>query len=125
MCTDAWVVAGAKVGLCELPRALISSDDKGGTGGTCVLRGYVPKKLMALAGLFTEDVQDATSFGCAMKLPELMNSPLSVTLLLPKNLFLCILFMFRACNNQCPSLMGTLTLFSCATNSAAFVTGGR
>ncbi|KAK9906912.1 hypothetical protein WJX75_010028 [Coccomyxa subellipsoidea] len=54
---------GAKVGLCELPRALISSDEKGGTGGTCVLRGCVPKKLMALAGLFAEDVQDAASFG--------------------------------------------------------------
>ena len=55
--------SGAKVGLCELPRALISSNEKGGTGGTCVLRGCVPKKLMALAGLFAEDVQDAASFG--------------------------------------------------------------
>ncbi len=51
------------MGLCELPRDLISSDEKGGTGGTCVLRGCVPKKLMALAGLFAEDVQDAASFG--------------------------------------------------------------
>ncbi len=77
MCTDVWVVAGAKVGLCELPRALISSDDKGGTGGTCVLRGCVPKKLMALAGLFAEELQDASSFGCAVKLPGAMNSPTS------------------------------------------------
>ncbi|CAL8462218.1 g1749 [Coccomyxa elongata] len=58
---------GAKVGLCELPRALISSDDKGGTGGTCVLRGCVPKKLMALAGLFAEELQDAASFGWEVK----------------------------------------------------------
>ena len=56
---------GARVGLCELPRDLISSDERGGVGGTCVLRGCVPKKLMALAGLFREEWQDAASFGCA------------------------------------------------------------
>ncbi len=49
--------------LCELPRDFISSEDKGGTGGTCVLRGCVPKKLMAIAGLFSEDMQDAQGFG--------------------------------------------------------------
>ena len=56
--------AGAKVALCELPRDFISSDEKGGTGGTCVLRGCVPKKLMAIAGLFNEDMQDAEGYGC-------------------------------------------------------------
>ena len=50
--------------LCELPRDFISSDEKGGTGGTCVLRGCVPKKLMAIAGLFNEDMQDAEGYGC-------------------------------------------------------------
>lgn len=37
---------GAKVGLCEMPYNPISSDTEGGLGGTCVLRGCVPKKLM-------------------------------------------------------------------------------
>lgn len=57
--------AGAKVALCELPRDFISSEDRGGTGGTCVLRGCVPKKLMAIAGLFNEEMQDAVGYGCA------------------------------------------------------------
>ncbi|CAL5227621.1 g10625 [Coccomyxa viridis] len=54
---------GAKVALCELPRDFISSEDRGGTGGTCVLRGCVPKKLMAIAGLFNEEMQDAVGYG--------------------------------------------------------------
>ncbi len=62
----AWLrCAGAKVALCELPRDFISSEDRGGTGGTCVLRGCVPKKLMAIAGLFNEEMQDAVGYGCA------------------------------------------------------------
>lgn len=34
-----------------------------------MLRGCVPKKLMALAGLFTEEMQDAESFGCVLSSP--------------------------------------------------------
>ena len=60
---------GARVGLCELPRDLVSSDERGGVGGTCVLRGCVPKKLMALGGLFREEWQDAAGFGCGVLLP--------------------------------------------------------
>lgn len=56
-------VAGAKVALCELERGTIASDERGGTGGTCVLRGCVPKKLMAYAGRFTEDFINAKGFG--------------------------------------------------------------
>ena len=63
-CTAA--CAGAKVALCELPRDFISSEDRGGTGGTCVLRGCVPKKLMAIAGLFNEEMQDAVGYGYAL-----------------------------------------------------------
>ena len=37
--------AGAKVALCELPKDWVSSDDRGGLGGTCILRGCVPKKV--------------------------------------------------------------------------------
>ena len=36
----------AKVGLCELPFDPISSELTGGLGGTCVIRGCVPKKLL-------------------------------------------------------------------------------
>ncbi len=62
--------AGAKLGLCELPRDFISSKERGGTGGTCVLRGCVPKKLMAIAGLFREDMQDAEGYGSATLLRQ-------------------------------------------------------
>jgi glutathione reductase (NADPH) len=55
--------AGARVALCKLPRDLVSSEERGGAGGTCVLRGCVPKKLMALGGLFAEECQDAAGFG--------------------------------------------------------------
>lgn len=57
------VLAGARVGLCELPLDWIQSDERGGLGGTCILRGCVPKKLMHYAGSFTEDLEDASSFG--------------------------------------------------------------
>jgi len=35
---------GAKVAICELPFHPISSESIGGVGGTCVIRGCVPKK---------------------------------------------------------------------------------
>ncbi|MSU90114.1 glutathione-disulfide reductase [Rhodobacteraceae bacterium 2CG4] len=44
---------GARVGLCEEDRY----------GGTCVIRGCVPKKLMVFASGFSESVEDATGFG--------------------------------------------------------------
>ena len=37
---------GGKVGLCELPKDWVSSEDRGGLGGTCILRGCVPKKVL-------------------------------------------------------------------------------
>ncbi|WP_112321427.1 glutathione-disulfide reductase [Oceanibium sediminis] len=46
-------MAGAKVALCEEYRY----------GGTCVIRGCVPKKLMVFASQFTESVEDAAGFG--------------------------------------------------------------
>ncbi len=36
-------------------------------GGTCVIRGCVPKKLMALASHFGEDFEDAIGFGWSIK----------------------------------------------------------
>jgi glutathione reductase (NADPH) len=44
---------GAKVGICEESRV----------GGTCVIRGCVPKKLLVYASHFSEDFEDARGFG--------------------------------------------------------------
>jgi glutathione reductase (NADPH) len=44
---------GARVALCELDRV----------GGTCVLRGCVPKKLLVYAAHVAEDLADAAGFG--------------------------------------------------------------
>ncbi len=46
---------GARVGICEESRV----------GGTCVLRGCVPKKLMVYGGEFAEAFKDSVGFGCA------------------------------------------------------------
>jgi glutathione reductase (NADPH) len=47
----------------ELPFDYISSDSKGGVGGTCVLRGCVPKKLMVYASEYADDFKDSVGFG--------------------------------------------------------------
>lgn len=44
---------GARVGICEESRV----------GGTCVIRGCVPKKLLVYASHFAEDFEDAHGFG--------------------------------------------------------------
>jgi glutathione reductase (NADPH) len=44
---------GAKVGICEESRV----------GGTCVIRGCVPKKLMVYASHFSVDFEDASGYG--------------------------------------------------------------
>lgn len=44
---------GIKVGLCEESRL----------GGTCVIRGCVPKKLLVFASHFSEDFEDAAAYG--------------------------------------------------------------
>ena len=44
---------GARVGICEESRV----------GGTCVIRGCVPKKLLVFASHFAEDFEDAQGFG--------------------------------------------------------------
>lgn len=56
-------VAGAKVAVCELPFDYKASDTKGGAGGTCVLRGCVPKKLMVYGGEFAAAFKDSAGFG--------------------------------------------------------------
>lgn len=54
---------GAKVAIVELPFGLVSSDSTGGAGGTCVIRGCVPKKLLVYASEYMEAFQDAGGFG--------------------------------------------------------------
>lgn len=54
---------GARVAVCELPYAYESSDTLGGVGGTCVLRGCVPKKLMVYASEYAEEFKDSAGFG--------------------------------------------------------------
>ena len=44
---------GARVGICEDSRV----------GGTCVIRGCVPKKLLVYASHFAEDFADARGYG--------------------------------------------------------------
>eukprot|EP00879_Flechtneria_rotunda_P031752 GHRR01034712.1.p1 GENE.GHRR01034712.1~~GHRR01034712.1.p1 ORF type:complete len:104 (+),score=33.14 GHRR01034712.1:167-478(+) len=57
------VLTGAKAACVELPFDYISSDTKGGVGGTCVLRGCVPKKLMVYASEYADDFRDSVGFG--------------------------------------------------------------
>ena len=46
-------MAGARVGLAEESRM----------GGTCVIRGCIPKKLLVYASQFSENIQDAAGYG--------------------------------------------------------------
>lgn len=55
--------AGAKVALVELPYNAISSATQGGLGGTCVIRGCVPKKLLVYGSGFEAEFRDSMGFG--------------------------------------------------------------
>ncbi|KDD74542.1 pyridine nucleotide-disulfide oxidoreductase [Helicosporidium sp. ATCC 50920] len=61
---------GAKAGICDLPYAAISGDEAGGAGGTCVLRGCVPKKLFVYASEFPGAMKDAIGFGFGLPDPR-------------------------------------------------------
>lgn len=54
---------GAKVAICELPFHPISSETIGGVGGTCVIRGCVPKKILVYGASYGGDLEDARNFG--------------------------------------------------------------
>jgi glutathione reductase (NADPH) len=54
---------GARVACVELPFDLVSSDERGGAGGTCVIRGCVPKKLLVYGAQFADELRDARGFG--------------------------------------------------------------
>uniref|UniRef100_R7W1N9 glutathione-disulfide reductase n=1 Tax=Aegilops tauschii TaxID=37682 RepID=R7W1N9_AEGTA len=48
-----------------MPFSTISADDLGGLGGTCVLRGCVPKKLLVYASKFSHEFEESHGFGWA------------------------------------------------------------
>ncbi|KAH0867965.1 hypothetical protein HID58_074987 [Brassica napus] len=48
---------GAKVGICELPFHPISSEEIGGVGGTCVIRGCVPKKILVYGATYGGELE--------------------------------------------------------------------
>ncbi|KAL6548532.1 hypothetical protein OROGR_008953 [Orobanche gracilis] len=54
---------GAKVGICELPFHPISSEVIGGVGGTCVIRGCVPKKILVYGASYGPELEDARNYG--------------------------------------------------------------
>ncbi|XP_021898067.1 glutathione reductase, chloroplastic [Carica papaya] len=54
---------GASVAVCELPFSTISSETAGGVGGTCVLRGCVPKKLLVYASKYSHEFEESHGFG--------------------------------------------------------------
>ncbi|KAL5796596.1 hypothetical protein ACOSQ2_001416 [Xanthoceras sorbifolium] len=54
---------GASVAVCELPFSTISSETTGGVGGTCVLRGCVPKKLLVYSSKFSHEFDESNGFG--------------------------------------------------------------
>ena len=54
---------GARVGIVELPFGFVSGARTGGAGGTCVLRGCVPKKLLIYGGEFANHLNEAGGMG--------------------------------------------------------------
>ncbi|XP_042383610.1 glutathione reductase, chloroplastic-like [Zingiber officinale] len=54
---------GAKVAICELPFSTMSADNAGGVGGTCVLRGCIPKKLLVYASNYSHEFEESHGFG--------------------------------------------------------------
>mmetsp|Transcript_6869 Transcript_6869/g.13061 ORF Transcript_6869/g.13061 Transcript_6869/m.13061 type:complete len:501 (-) Transcript_6869:242-1744(-) len=59
--------AGAKVAIVEMPYNAVSSSTAGGFGGTCVIRGCVPKKLFVYASHFREEFEDCKGFGWGLE----------------------------------------------------------
>ncbi|KAL5224320.1 hypothetical protein ABZP36_010959 [Zizania latifolia] len=54
---------GARSAVCEMPFATVASDGLGGVGGTCVLRGCVPKKLLVYASKYSHEFEESHGFG--------------------------------------------------------------
>ncbi|MCO5092624.1 glutathione-disulfide reductase [Bosea sp. (in: a-proteobacteria)] len=54
-------------------RVMIAEEDR--IGGTCVIRGCVPKKLFVYASRFAEDFEDAAGFGWTLPEPPVFDWP--------------------------------------------------
>ncbi|CAN6296418.1 unnamed protein product [Urochloa humidicola] len=54
---------GTRVAICEMPFATVASDEHGGLGGTCVLRGCVPKKLLVYGSKYSHEFEESHGFG--------------------------------------------------------------
>mmetsp|Transcript_9149 Transcript_9149/g.10565 ORF Transcript_9149/g.10565 Transcript_9149/m.10565 type:complete len:546 (+) Transcript_9149:2-1639(+) len=54
---------GAKAAVAEMPYSTQASDTTGGVGGTCVIRGCVPKKLLVYGSHYATDFKDCEGFG--------------------------------------------------------------
>ncbi|CAL4912710.1 unnamed protein product [Urochloa decumbens] len=54
---------GTRVAICEMPFATVASDEHGGLGGTCVLRGCVPKKLLVYGSKYSHEFEESRGFG--------------------------------------------------------------
>lgn len=52
-----------KIAVCEMALSLVSSETTGGVGGTCVLRGCIPKKLLWTAAQFRYEIKDSIKYG--------------------------------------------------------------
>src|SRR3546814_8719553 len=61
-------VRAARIAAGHGARVMIAEADR--VGGTCVIRGCVPKKLMVLAGRFADDFADARGFGWNLGSPR-------------------------------------------------------
>ncbi|HEX8241022.1 MAG TPA: FAD-dependent oxidoreductase, partial [Allosphingosinicella sp.] len=73
-------VRAARVSSAHGARVAVAEEHK--VGGTCVIRGCVPKKLLVYGAHFAEDLQDARRFGwdvpaCAFHWPTLRDNVLS------------------------------------------------
>lgn len=93
---------GAKVAVAELPFAFVSGEQAGGLGGTCVLRGCVPKKLFMYCGEYAEFMRDAAGFGCDASSFMLLLKPFSGCFLdgFFLNLFLDLLAQYMHCSGS-------------------------
>lgn len=68
---------GARVALCELPFSLVQTDTEGGLGGTCILRGCIPKKFLVYGGEYANEFKECEGYGYAIRRPTCCLSSVS------------------------------------------------